>query len=53
MKTGFDVGPENFPVLVGAPPGFVVHTYQRSFVAPFRGERVREWLNDPATFTEG
>ncbi len=48
-----ETGPEGFPVPAGAPSGFVPHAYQRSFVAPFGTEQVWEWLNDPATFTEG
>ena len=48
-----ETGPEGFPVPNGAPPGFVEHAYERSFVAPFPVGLVWGWLNDPATFTEG
>lgn len=37
----------------GAPPGFVLHVYRRSFTTPHPRGRVWAWLNDPATFTEG
>jgi hypothetical protein len=53
VRTKFDTGPEGFPVPTGAPPGFVTHAYRRSFATPFEIRRVWEWLNDPATFTEG
>ncbi len=53
MKMWPETGPEGFLVPVGAPPGFVPHVYQRSFVASLPIERVWAWLNDPATFTEG
>jgi hypothetical protein len=53
VRTQFDIGPEGFPVPTGAPSGFVSHAYRSSFVVPVGVERVWEWLNDPATFTEG
>ena len=53
MKIWPETGPEGFPVPHGAPPGFVEHAYERSFVAPFPVDRVWRWINDPATFTEG
>jgi hypothetical protein len=53
VRTQFDIGPEGFPVPAGAPSGFVSHAYRSSFVVPVGVERVWEWLNDPATFTEG
>ena len=37
----------------GAPPGFVVHVYRKSFTTPHPRKQVWAWLNDPATFTEG
>lgn len=40
-------------VAAGAPDGFVEHAYRKSFPMPYPIERVWEWLNDPATFTEG
>ena len=53
MKIPAETGTEGFPVPNGAPPGFVEHAYERSFVAPFPVGLVWSWLNDPATFTEG
>ena len=53
VRTQFDIGLEGFPVPAGAPSGFVSHAYRSSFVVPVGVERVWEWLNDPATFTEG
>ena len=53
MKMWSETGPEGFPVPAGAPSGFVPYAYRRSFVALFGTEQVWEWLNDPATFTEG
>ena len=37
----------------GAPPGFVLHVYRKSFTTTHQITRVWAWLNDPATFTEG
>ena len=37
----------------GAPLGFVLHVYRRSFTTPHQISQVWAWLNDPATFTEG
>lgn len=37
----------------GAPGGFVPHAYRRTFQVPYNERRVWDWLNDPATFTEG
>jgi hypothetical protein len=53
VRTEFDIGPEGYAVPTGAPLGFVPHAYRRSFAAPFELGRVWEWLNDPATFTQG
>ncbi|CAN5645725.1 hypothetical protein BH24ACT21_BH24ACT21_16430 [soil metagenome] len=41
------------PVPQGAPEGFVPHAYRRAFQVPHEQRRVWDWLNDPATFTEG
>ena len=41
------------PVPSGAPAGFVPHAYRRAFHVPYSEDRVWNWLNDPATFTEG
>lgn len=41
------------PVPIGAPEGFVPHVYRYAFRTPHPLRRVWEWLNDPATFTEG
>ena len=41
------------PVPVGAPGGFVEHSYRKTFVVGHPIERVWAWLNDPATFVEG
>ena len=40
-------------VPVGAPGGFVEHTFQRAFSVNHPIDRVWAWLNDPATFVEG
>ena len=41
------------PVPQGAPEGFVSHNYRRPFRVPYDQTLVWNWLNDPATFTEG
>ena len=41
------------PVPQGAPDGFVPHAYRKTFRTPHHTGRVWNWLNDPATFTEG
>lgn len=38
---------------VGAPPNFVAHAYEKSFVVEKSVSEVWGWLDDPATFTEG
>lgn len=40
-------------VPAGAPEGFVPHAHRRTFRVPYEQRRVWNWLNDPATFTEG
>ena len=40
-------------VPAGAPEGFVSHAYRQTFQVPHGHRRVWNWLNDPATFTEG
>ena len=40
-------------VPAGAPEGFASHAYRRAFQVPHEQRRVWNWLNDPATFTEG
>ncbi|CAA9415512.1 hypothetical protein AVDCRST_MAG82-1071 [uncultured Rubrobacteraceae bacterium] len=40
-------------VPAGAPPGFVEHVHRYAFSTPHPPPRVWDWLNDPATFTEG
>jgi len=47
-----EAGPEGFAVPAGAPEGFVLYPFRKSFVAPFGVEAVWRWLNDPATFVE-
>jgi hypothetical protein len=37
----------------GAPGSFVHHSYRKRFETPHPVVRVWDWLNDPATFTEG
>ncbi len=37
----------------GAPPGFVEHAHELSFLTPYSRSRAWRWLNDPATFVEG
>ncbi|CAN5571650.1 hypothetical protein BH24ACT22_BH24ACT22_16340 [soil metagenome] len=41
------------PVPQGAPEDFADHVYRRAFRVPHGQRRVWNWLNDPATFTEG
>lgn len=41
------------PVPQGAPERFMGHVYRRAFQVPHEPRRVWNWLNDPATFTEG
>ncbi len=43
----------NTSVPQGAPEDFVPHTHRRTFQIPYEQQRVWNWLNDPATFTEG
>ena len=40
-------------VPVGAPEGFVEHSYQKTFFTNQPISRVWAWLNDPATFVDG
>ena len=41
------------PVPIGAPEGFVGHSFQRTFFVGHPVDRVWSWLNDPATFVDG
>ena len=41
------------PVPIGAPEGFVEHSFQRTFFVGHPVDRVWSWLNDPATFVDG